>query len=183
MSRAAVFLDRDGVLCQSTVIDGKPYAVRRVEDFRLLPGTVRAVEALRHAGFAIVVVTNQPDIGNGLVSRDVVEQMHRRLRQRIRPDAIELCPHRQDEGCACRKPKPGMLHAAAQRLGIDLSASFMVGDRWNDIVAGRQAGVYTVLIDRGYREGIAVDPDWVAHSLPAATAHILARGTVPGSVG
>jgi D-glycero-D-manno-heptose 1,7-bisphosphate phosphatase len=174
--RPAAFLDRDGVLCRTHVVDGKSYAVRRLADFRLFPGTVAAVNKLRVAGYRIVVVTNQPDIGNGLVEASVVDAMHARLAERIAPDAIEVCPHRQDEDCSCRKPKPGMIVSAAQRLGIDLPASVMVGDRWSDIVAGREAGCYTVFLNRGYREHLKAAPDCVVRTLPAAVEAILRRG-------
>jgi D-glycero-D-manno-heptose 1,7-bisphosphate phosphatase len=169
----AVFLDRDGVLVRAPVVDGKSYAVRRLEDFRLLPGAARAVGALRAAGFKIVVVTNQPDIGNGLVTADLVAAMHDRLRRKLAPDAIELCPHRPDENCLCRKPKSGMIQAAARRLNIDLSSSFMVGDRWSDIVAGHAAGCYTIFIDRRYRETLKMAPDVSVSNLPSAVDVIL----------
>ena len=96
--KAAVFVDRDGVLNRAEVRDGKPYAPRTVDKFRLLPGVSVAVQRLRDAGFLVVVVTNQPDIGNGFVARDVVEAMHHALYRRARVDAIEMCPHRQNEG-------------------------------------------------------------------------------------
>ena len=173
MARAAVFLDRDGVLNRAEVRRGKPYAPRRLRDFRLLPGTVAAGRALREAGFLLVVVTNQPDIGHGLVAPDVVEAMHARLRRHLSPDAIEVCPHRQDEGCACRKPRPGLLCAAAARLDIDLAKSFVVGDRSHDILAGRAAGCYTVFVDRGYREPRPVKADAIVRSFPAAARRII----------
>jgi D-glycero-D-manno-heptose 1,7-bisphosphate phosphatase len=171
----AVFLDRDGVLVRSPIISGKAYAVRRLEQFRLLPGVRRAVAALRRAGYRVVVVTNQPDIGNGLVDAAVVEAMHERLHRALEPDSIEMCPHRQDECCSCRKPEPGMLRTAARRLGIDLAASVMVGDRWSDIVAGHRAGCYTIFIDRGYREPLQVAPGSIVRHLPAAVDVILSR--------
>lgn len=173
--RAAVFLDRDGVINRSEIRDGKAYAPRRLADFRLLPGVVGAVNALKSAGFLIVVVTNQPDIGNGLVDPAVVEAMHARLRARLPVDAIEMCAHRQDEGCSCRKPKPGLLRRAARRLAIDLPRSFMVGDRWSDVVAGRMAGCYTVFVNRAYRESAPTAPDAIVSSLPAAARRILQR--------
>lgn len=171
---AAVFLDRDGVLNRAEVRDGKPYAPRRLQDFRLLPGVAAAVTMLKQAGFLIVVVTNQPDIGNGLVALTEVEAMHARLRARLRVDAIEVCPHGDGDGCECRKPAPGLLLAAARRLSIDLNGSFIVGDRWRDIIAGREAGCYTVFVDRGYRETKPVEADAVVRSLPAAVRRIIA---------
>jgi D-glycero-D-manno-heptose 1,7-bisphosphate phosphatase len=173
MPRAAVFLDRDGVLNRAEVREGKPYAPRCLRDFRLLPGTTAAVRALRDAGFLLVVVTNQPDIGNGHVAPDVVEAMHARLRHRLSPDAIEVCPHRQDEGCTCRKPRPGLLRTAAVRLDIDLARSFLVGDRQHDIVAGRAVGCYTIFVDRGYREPRPVEADATVRSFPAAARRII----------
>jgi D-glycero-D-manno-heptose 1,7-bisphosphate phosphatase len=171
----AVFLDRDGVLVRAPIANGKTYAVRQLAKFRLLPGTARAIEDLRNAGFRIVVVTNQPDIGNRLISAEIVEAMHDKLRQKIAPDAIEVCPHRQDEGCLCRKPKSGMIKAAAHRLAIDLAASFMIGDRWSDIVAGHAAGCYTIFIDRRYGEVLKVFPNDTVKHLPAAVDLILSR--------
>lgn len=173
--RAAVFLDRDGVLNRALVRDGKPFAPRHRRDFRLLPGSAAAVRALQEAGFLVVVVTNQPDIGNGLVDAAEVAAMHERLRARAPVDDIRICPHRQDEGFACRKPRPGLLLAAARQHGIDLARSVMVGDRDSDIAAGRQAGCFTILIARGYREPRHAVPDAVVRSLPAAAALILER--------
>ena len=180
MSRAmatarAVFLDRDGVLNRSEVRDGKAYAPRQLAAFRLLPGVPKAVRALKDAGYLIVVATNQPDIGNGKVDPAVVDAMHARLRHLLPVDDIAMCPHRQDENCACRKPKAGLLTDAARRFRIDLSNSFMVGDRWSDIVAGRTAGCYTVFVNRGYREELQIAPDATVSSLPAAARLILSR--------
>lgn len=174
--RAAVFLDRDGVLVQGEERDGKSYAPRRLEDFQLLPGVREAVEQFRRAGFLAVVVTNQPDIANGLVDAEVVEAMHQRLREWLPVDAVEVCPHSDRQDCDCRKPKPGLLLAAARRLNIDLGRSVMVGDRWKDIEAGRRAGCRTVFVDRGYREQRPEAPDLTVDSLPAAVQWILAQG-------
>ena len=174
MTRPAVFLDRDGVINRAEVRDGKPYAPRRLQDFRLLPGVPKAVRALREEGFLVVVVTNQPDVGNDLIDPSVIEAMHDRLRARLPIDTIEVCAHRQAEGCDCRKPKPGMLLAAARRLAIDLRRSFVVGDRWHDIVAGRDAGCCTVFVNRGYGERKPDGVDVTARSLPAAVRRIIA---------
>lgn len=173
--RRAVFLDRDGVLNRSAVRNGKPYAPRDPADFRLLPGVVRAVAQLKRAGFLVIVVTNQPDLGHGLITPEALAAMHRRITDTMKVDEIMVCPHRQDEGCSCRKPKPGMMLRAQRRWNIDLARSYMVGDRWNDVVAGNAAGIYTIHIDRRYTESVDFTPSASVRSLPAATRHILAR--------
>ena len=163
------------MLNRALVRDGKPYAPRRLEDFRLLPGAARAVMDLKAAGFVVVVVTNQPDVGHGLVAPETLEAMHARLRVAAPVDAILVCTHRQDEGCSCRKPKPGLIDRAIRRFGIAREASYMVGDRWNDVVAGRAAGLYTIFLDRGYTEVLVEAPDLAVKSLSEATLCILRR--------
>jgi D-glycero-D-manno-heptose 1,7-bisphosphate phosphatase len=175
--RRAAFLDRDGVLNRAEVRDFKPYSPRRLRDFILLPGVPDAVARLKQAGLLVVVVTNQPDIGNGFVTESVMMQMHARLRARVPVDDIRMCPHSQTDGCDCRKPKPGMLLAAAADYGIDLKASFMVGDRFSDMLAGAAAGCYTIFLRRGYAESRnrRVEADAVVRSFPEATRLILSR--------
>ena len=140
-----------------------------------MPNASRSVQRLRDAGYVVVVVTNQPDIGNGLVDAGVVEEMHRRLRERVAVDAILVCPHGQSARCDCRKPRPGMLVTAAKQLQIDLATSYMVGDRASDVDAGRMAGCHTIFIDRHYAEGGPDCVDATAGSLQDATAYILSR--------
>ncbi|MEX2615893.1 MAG: HAD family hydrolase [Alphaproteobacteria bacterium] len=169
----AVFLDRDGVINRSEVVDGKPYAPRELSRFRLLPGVRSAVARLKEAGFRVIVVTNQPDIGNGLVSRSTVDAMNRIVRSRVGVDDVKMCPHSQRSGCECRKPGISLLLEAAEEWGLDLSASYFVGDRESDIVSGRRAGCYTVFVDRGYLEKVDEAPDARASSLPQSVAIIL----------
>ena len=171
--RRAVFLDRDGVLSRSLLRDGKPAAPIMVEEFELLPGVVNAVERLHAAGFLLVVVTNQPDVSTGLTRRDAVGEMHRRLREWLPIDDIRVCYHVEVDGCDCRKPKPGMLVAAARERGIDLRSSWMVGDRWRDVGAGKAAGCRTILVDCHYAERKAEAPDFTVPSLPEAVEIIL----------
>jgi D-glycero-D-manno-heptose 1,7-bisphosphate phosphatase len=176
--RPAVFLDRDGVIVRGTLRNGKSYAPRRIEEFRLLPGAREAIGALHKRGFLIVVVTNQPDIANGLVRSEVVDEMHKILHRKLVIDAIEVCPHRRQDNCECRKPKPGMLVSAAKKLSIDLSNSYMVGDRCSDVIAGHSVGCYTVFVDRGYDSCNEQQPNAVVRSLPKAADHILRRVAV-----
>jgi len=169
----AVFLDRDGVLTIPEFRDGRSFAPRDLDDFRIYEDAAECLPRLKAAGFSLIVVTNQPDVGNGLVDRAVVEEMHRRLAAALPIDAIEVCYHRQADGCDCRKPLPGMLRRAAARLGIDCTRSIMVGDRESDVAAGRAMGCTTIFIDHGYREGHPDSANHTVRSLADATTIIL----------
>lgn len=173
MSRAAVFLDRDGVLNAARVENGVPLPPRTPEDFELLPGVVETCQAFADTGLALVVVTNQPDLARGTLQVEVVEAMHSRLREMLPLDDIVVCPHDDSDGCPCRKPRPGMILDAARRLGLDLNRSVAVGDRWRDIDAGRRAGVATVHIDWGHGEPLRGPADITFASLAEARDHVL----------
>jgi D-glycero-D-manno-heptose 1,7-bisphosphate phosphatase len=168
----AIFLDRDGVLNEAVVIDGHPHPPRSVDELTLLPGVEDACAQLRAAGFALVCVTNQPDIARGTVSAASVAAINTHIQRRLALDAVVVCPHDDADGCACRKPRPGMIRDAAARLGLDLERSVVVGDRWRDVEAGRRAGCQTVFIDHGYQETIPAVADTVAGSLGAAVPWI-----------
>lgn len=171
--KRAVFLDRDGVLNRSLVRGGRPYAPTRLEDFELLDDVAEAVDRLRRAGFMTVVVTNQPDLTTGEQSPEILDAMHSLLRQHVAIDDIRVCRHVDADHCECRKPKPGLLQAAAVAHGIDLTHSYMVGDRWRDIAAGHAAGCVSLFVDRGYDEARPEKPDAVVADLPEAAAWIL----------
>ncbi len=177
----AVFFDRDGVLNHSEVRDGKPYAPTNIEQFHIYDNAQGLLGSLKAEAFKLVVVTNQPDVGNGVTERRVVETMHERLREVLPVDEIYCCYHSQKQGCDCRKPKPGMLQRAAQNLDIDLSASFMIGDRKGDMTAGAAVGCYTIFIDHDYNLAEKPsNPDYVARSLKDAVAKVLSiRHCVP----
>src|SRR5262245_16745699 len=172
-ARRAVFLDRDGVINRAEVRSGKSYAPAKLEDLSVLPGVAAALIRFREAGYLTLVVTNQPDVGKGTQRRDVVEEMHARLARELALDAIYVCYHVGEDRCSCRKPAPGMLLEAARDFGVDLARSWMVGDRWRDVGAGRAAGTRTIWIDCGYDEPRAESPDWIVRSLPEAAEIIL----------
>lgn len=171
----AVFLDRDGVLVRARVVDGRPRSISRVEELELEDGAAEACAALRDAGFLLVAVTNQPEVARGTLSREALDEMHARLAELLPLDEIRVCPHDDADNCACRKPKPGMLIDAARDHGIALGRSFIVGDRWRDVGAGRSAGCTCVFLDRKYSESMSVAPDVAVRDLGAAVAWILAR--------
>jgi len=176
LSRKAVFLDRDGVLNEAIVRDGKPYPPASVAELAIVPDASRCLTALRDAGFLLIVVSNQPDVARGTQTREVVEQIHSAMRSRLPLDAIYVCYHDSRENCACRKPKPGMLLTAAADHDIDLTSSFMIGDRWRDVDAGAEAGCRTVFIDFGYRErGPTNPPSKTSTGLREAVEWILAE--------
>jgi D-glycero-D-manno-heptose 1,7-bisphosphate phosphatase len=170
--RAATFLDRDGVLNVSPVVDGVPRPPSP-EDLQLLDGVEDACAALAGAGLTLVVVTNQPDIARGTLTRAEVDDIHRWLAERLPITEFRVCPHDDGDGCDCRKPAPGLLLQAATDLGIDLTRSVIVGDRWRDVEAGRAAGVRTVFVDHGYAEALPHPPDLTVPDLATAVAYIL----------
>ena len=143
----AVFLDRDGVLNDRVLRNGQPTAPFSVDELRISRGVPEALGALRAAGFQLIVVTNQPDVVRGHAERGHVEAIHALMRVSLPLDDIRVCYHDDGDGCACRKPKPGMLYAAAVERDIQLARSFLVGDRWRDIGAGKAAGCTTILVN------------------------------------
>ena len=173
--RRAVFLDRDGVLNRAVVRDGKPYPPSRLSELEVLPGVIEACTALRTASFLLIVVTNQPDVARGTQPRVVVEAINEALRAWVPLDDIRVCYHDDSDRCVCRKPQPGLLLQAARDWQIELTSSFMVGDRWKDIEAGRRARCTTVFIDYGYAEHQRSMPDRSAHSLAEVADWIISR--------
>jgi D-glycero-D-manno-heptose 1,7-bisphosphate phosphatase len=168
---SAVFLDRDGVINRAIVRDGRPYATTRVEDLEVLPGVHDALVRLKTAGFALVVITNQPDVARSSLSEQTLRAIHERLAALLPIDEFRVCCHDDADGCDCRKPKTGLLTRPPL---YDLSQSVVVGDRWRDIEAGRRAGCRAaILIDYGYDEGHATEPDIRLRSLSEAADWIL----------
>lgn len=154
MQRAA-FLDRDGVLNTAIVRDGQPYPPQSLDELRFEPGAKESVGLLRDAGFRTICVTNQPDVARGTLAADVATEINRRVVDELGLDDLIACFHDNADRCDCRKPLPGMLVEGGRRWGVDLAESYMVGDRWRDVDAGKAAGCKTVLIDRDWRERAA----------------------------
>jgi len=181
MQRAA-FLDRDGVLNALVERDGKHLSPLQPMDFVLLPGAAKAVATLRCAGLLAIVVTNQPEIRRGRLSAADLSRMHVRLEMETMVSAIYVCPHDDCDNCVCRKPRPGMLQAAARDRGIDLAASFVVGDSWKDIEAGHAVGCATILLRdlkceqvESSAEAVRATPEACVASLSDAVEWILEK--------
>lgn len=172
--RRAVFLDRDGVINEAIVRDGKPYPPASAAETVLGDKAEESLGRLKEAGFLLVVVTNQPDVGRGAMKRETVEEINGMLAERLPIDCFSVCYHSDEDRCACRKPMPGLIVQAAGKLSIDVAASYLVGDRWRDIAAGVAAGCKTVFIDHRYNErGPDTEPDIRVRSLSEAVDRIL----------
>lgn len=169
--RRTAFLDRDGVLNCAVVRAGRPHPPASVEDTVIPAEVAPALARLRAGGYRLVVVTNQPDVAAGRQRREVVEAINTALSARLPLDEVRVCYHADADACACRKPMPGLLLASPAH---EIAHSVIIGDRWRDIEAGRRAGVRaTVLIERGYDEACAVEPDARVGSLSEAVDWIL----------
>jgi D-glycero-D-manno-heptose 1,7-bisphosphate phosphatase len=163
--RAAVFLDRDGVLNEAVVCDGRPVPPTCIDEVVIADGVREACQRLSDAGVVLIVVTNQPDIARRTTTRQAVDRVNDHLAAQLGLDAVYVCPHDDDDACGCRKPAPGMLLDAAEEWGVDLTRSIMVGDRWRDVEAGKRAGVATAWVRSDYREPLPADADHVVDRL------------------
>lgn len=174
MNRRIAFLDRDGTLIETRVVDGLPHPVHGAHRGAIVDGAIEGCGRLRDAGFRLVMVTNQPDVARGVARREDVEANNATLVELLGLELALACYHDDLDQCPCRKPSPGMLVEGSARLGVHLdSSSVMIGDRWRDVDAGRAAGVTTVLIERNYSELVPNPPDIVAHSFEESVARIL----------
>jgi D-glycero-D-manno-heptose 1,7-bisphosphate phosphatase len=144
----AIFLDRDGVL-----IENRSDYVRDWSQVNVLPDAIRALSSLTVKNYKVIIVTNQSAVGRGLMSLKTANEINEQLvnlihRQGGKLDAVYICPHRPEENCFCRKPRPGLLLQAANDLSLDLSRSWMIGDAWSDLQAGQMAGVRQSILVR-----------------------------------
>lgn len=173
----AIFLDRDGTLIDDPGFLADPARVR------LLPGVPEALRLLRHAGFQLVVITNQSGIGRGLLTEAQLAAVHAEIDRRLAAEGASVdgwyhCPHRPDEGCECRKPGTALHRRAAHDLGLDLPRSWCIGDRGSDVAACTALGGRAVLVRSG--EGAAHVPAAAAAGLPVADDLLAAARWIAG---
>lgn len=155
MPSRAVFLDRDGTL----TVD--PHPPKTVEDLEVAPGSWGSLTMLKEAGFKLIMVTNQPDIGRGNVSQEFVDSINNQLLAKLPLDKVYVCPHSDEHKCECRKPRIGLFHQAVKDLNIDLKQSYMIGDSWRDVEAGTAAGCKMI---------------WFRNTLTPPGTHVLGKG-------
>lgn len=157
----AVFLDRDGVLTRPIIKSGQAFSAREMSELDFYDEALEMLSGFQKAGFLLFVVTNQPDIARGKMDKETVDQMHKRLMDwaatRAPIKRVYCCFHDDSDQCDCRKPKPGMLRQAAQEFNVDLSRSYLIGDRQKDIEAGQSSGCISVLMDAPYNQDVLSD--------------------------
>lgn len=169
----AIFLDRDGVLNEAIIKNGKPYPPATLDEL-IIPGdALPALQLLKSLGYLLIGATNQPDVARKTTERSLVESLNATLMQHLPLDALLVCYHDDSDGCECRKPLPGLLLQAAHLHHIDLQQSCMIGDRWKDIEAGQRAQCKTIWLDRQYQESKPKQaPDYIATTLMQAATWI-----------
>ena len=169
----AVILDRDGVINAVTLVDGVPQPPRGFGDLQVLPGVPNAIKSLKDAGFLVFCLTNQPEISRGTVNKESVAQISEYLISELGILEVFVCHHDDQDGCTCRKPKPGGINYFVEKYSLDQSQCFMVGDRWKDIDAGISAGCRTIFIEHSYAEKKPINQDFSVKSLDEAVSIIL----------
>jgi D-glycero-D-manno-heptose 1,7-bisphosphate phosphatase len=152
MPARAVFFDRDGVLNRALVRDGRPFPPAADAEFEWMEGVHETLTALKERGYVLLVFTNQPDVARGTQTLAQLESFHGRIAAELPVARVYACTHDDVDGCACRKPKPGMILQGQADYDLVLEESWVVGDRWRDIEAGRAAGCKTILVQHDYRE-------------------------------
>lgn len=163
--KKAFFLDRDGVLIKTDVHNGKPYAIHCEDQFELLPKVKKSIDIIKKNNYMVIVITNQPDVGNNLISKDRVIKINQLLMKNIHIDDLFVCYHSQSMKCSCRKPNIFFFNQAVKKHNISLKKSYMVGDRYSDIEAGYNAGCQTIFINRNYSENKPTFQNFNAESL------------------
>ena len=171
--KKAVFLDRDGVINRSKLVDGVAKPPSEISEVEILEGVIHSIKILKAHNFIPVVVTNQPDVARGVTSQSQVDAINTHIGMLTNIDHFYTCFHDDADNCDCRKPKPGLINCAAKDLNLDLASSFLVGDRWRDIGAGHAAGCKCFFIDYSYPEPPPELPFTRVSSVAEATQHII----------
>ena len=167
--KKAVFLDRDGVINKAFIKNGLPESPNSLSELEILPGVKELISRLKKLNFICLVVTNQPDVQRGKIKKNTIIKMNNFLKKKIELDDIFVCYHDDQDNCNCRKPKPGLLLQARKKWNVDFKKSFIVGDRWRDIQAGKKVGCKTIFLDYKYKDIKPKNPDFVTDTLLNAT--------------
>ena len=148
----AIFLDRDGVINKSKIIKGKPYAPRKIKDFKILKNVDKSLFILKKYGFKNIIITNQPDVKKGFIKNSILKKINKKIKSKLKIDDIYICKHTDSDKCNCRKPKIGLIKKAKKKWNIDLTKSYLIGDRWRDILLANKLNINCFYIDKNYKE-------------------------------
>jgi D-glycero-D-manno-heptose 1,7-bisphosphate phosphatase len=182
MTSKAVFLDRDGT------VNKEVNYLSKIQQLEILPNSAKAIKLLNENNFKVIVITNQSGVARGYFSKETLEEINDHLKGELAKDGAQIdamyyCPHHPEEGCECRKPRPGMIERAKRKFDLDLSFSFIVGDTINDLETGHNIGCKTVLVLTGYgkrelneQENWSLQPDFIAQDLLDAVMWIIGEG-------
>ena len=170
--RIAVFLDRDGTLNKAYIEKGLPISPSTFDKLKLLPGVKRSIGKLKKLNFLCILITNQPNVSRGKIKKEIVKKMNNFIKKEIKLDDIFVCYHDDKHNCSCRKPKAGLIIKASKKWGIDAKKSYMIGDRWKDIYAGKKVGCKTIFINNNYKNDKRVKADLSFNSLSKAVNKI-----------
>jgi D-glycero-D-manno-heptose 1,7-bisphosphate phosphatase len=171
VKKIAVFLDRDGVLNIPKIVKNRSYAPLKFKEFRFYPKVKKNCNLLKKY-FLLIIVTNQPDVKRGKIKISELNKMHKKLHDEIKYDDLYYCKSLNKKS-KFRKPNPGMLLKAINKYNINLSKSYLIGDRWSDIEAGNKVGCKTIFIDRNYKEKKPNKFDFKVKSFSMAAKFIL----------
>jgi len=171
-NRKAIFLDRDGTLNKAYIENGLPISPSSLNKFKIIKGVKKSINKLKKLNFLCILITNQPDVFRGKISKKTVVKMNSYIKKKIKLDDMFVCYHDNEHNCNCRKPKPGLLVKASKKWKIDLNKSFMIGDRWKDILAGKKVGCKTIFINNNYKNDKKVKADFTFKSLLKAVNKI-----------
>tara|TARA_B110001454_G_C12609668_1_gene388124 strand:+ start:204 stop:779 length:576 start_codon:yes stop_codon:yes gene_type:complete len=171
-NRKAIFLDRDGTLNKAYIENGLPISPSSLNKFKIIKGVKKSINRLKKLNFLCILITNQPDVFRGKISKKTVVKMNSYIKKKIKLDDMFVCYHDNEHNCNCRKPKPGLLVKASKKWKIDLNKSFMIGDRWKDILAGKKVGCKTIFINNNYKNDKKVKADFTFKSLLKAVNKI-----------
>jgi D-glycero-D-manno-heptose 1,7-bisphosphate phosphatase len=167
--KPAIFFDRDGVINEVVMVDGYAHSPMSMDNFLILPGIKKTIRKLKSAGFIIFVITNQPEISRGNLDSVLVDSMNQIIKDELKVDDIRVCPHDRSDGCTCRKPLPGMIDELCGKWLIDRSNSWVVGDRWVDILSAKKAGLKSVLLEQEYSWKTSFNEDLPLDLIPGFT--------------
>lgn len=165
MKNKAIFFDRDGVLNDAKIIDGKPHPPDNLLHTQITYGARDTLDTLQKMGYILLVVTNQPDVADGIKSKETEQEIENFIIESLPLDDYFSCIHKREDNCKCRKPNIGMFIQANEKYNIDFSRSWIVGDRWSDIKAGQNMGMKTIFIDHKYKEQKPYCPDFIVQDI------------------